>query len=254
MEEKEITAVIIDDDKDALALLEIYLQAFPEIEILESTTSPHQGMRLIRKKVPGIVFLDIDMPRLDGLEVAQLIKDNNLGTEIVFTTAYAQYAYNALGVEPLGYLVKPFGPEELISVINRYKAKKERKALERRMELFMQSNKVVPKVKLTTRNGIIFVSPEDIIVIRSDANYCRLFLTDGSEEFISMNVYKVVDLMDCSTIVKASRSAFINLQYLHKIEKKSKICTLKCKDLTFEEPVSRAVIAFFEKLNCFTVT
>ncbi|MCW0482560.1 LytR/AlgR family response regulator transcription factor [Gaoshiqia sediminis] len=254
MIDRKITAIIIDDDKEALSLLEIYLQAFHEVEVIESITNPKKGIRLLKRTVPGIVFLDIDMPELDGLEVAQVIKDHGLGTEIVFTTAHVQYAYHALGVEPLGYLVKPFGPEELISVINRYHAKKQRKELERRMELFMQSNKAIPKVKLATRTGIIFVNPEDIMLMHTEAAYCRIFLKDGREELIMMNIYKVVDLIDYSNIVRANRSAFINLQYLRKIEKKSKICTLQYRNLTFEEPISRAGIAFFEKLNCFPIT
>ncbi len=253
MIDKKITAIIIEDDEEAISLLEIYLQAFREIEIIDKTTDPQKGIKILKKKVPNIVFLDVDMPETNGIEVAQLIKDSKLKTEIVFTTAYSQYAFKALEVEPLDYLLKPFGPEEIISVINRYKTKTQRLELERRMDLFMKNNKTITKIKLPTRIGIVIINPEDIMLLRADSNYCRVFLTDGKEEFITLNVYKVVSIIDSTNIVKASRSAYINLHYLKKIEKKSKTCFLKHKDLTLEEQINRSSLSFFEQLNCFPI-
>ena len=81
---------------------------------------------LDRINLEHILFLDIDMPDINGLEVAEVIKDNQLSTEIVFTTAHSKYAFKSLNLEPLDYLVKPFGPEELISVVNRYKTRTKR--------------------------------------------------------------------------------------------------------------------------------
>ncbi len=253
MIDRTISAIIIEDDEEAISLLEIYLQAFHEIEIIDKTTDPKRGIKLLKKKVPNIVFLDIDMPELDGLSVARIIKENDLKTEVVFTTAHTQYAYKALNLEPLDYLVKPFGPEELISVINRYKAKVKKKDLERRMDFFMRNNKVTPKIKLSTRSGVIFINPEDIMLLRSEANYCRIFLNDGSEELATINIYKVASIIDSPSLFKANRSAYLNLQYLKMVEKKTKECTLKHKDLILKERLTRSSLAFFEKLNCFPI-
>jgi len=187
--ERKITAIIIEDDEEALSLLEIYLQAFDEIEVTEVTTSPERGVRLLKKRDPDIVFLDIDMPEINGLEVAETIKENNLKTEVVFTTAHSKYAYRALRVEPLDYLLKPFGPEDLIAVINRYRTRVKHRELDRRMDLLMKSNKIIPKIKLPTRAGVIFVDPEDIMMYKAEANYCFIFTKDGEEELITLNIY-----------------------------------------------------------------
>ena len=83
---------------------------------------------------------------------------------------------------------------------------------ERRMDFFMRTNRVIPKIKLTTRSGIVLVNPDDVMLIRSEGNYCRLFLKDGREEQITQNIVKVAEALDSPNILKANRSAYINLQ------------------------------------------
>lgn len=253
MIERNITAMIIEDDEEALSLLEIYLQAFNEIELIAKTTSPQKGIRLLKKKNPDIVFLDIDMPDIDGVEVAETIRGNDLKTEVVFTTAYRKYACRALHVEPLDYLLKPFGTEDLIAVINRYQTKIKRKELERRMDFLMKSNKVIPKVKLPTRTGIIFINPEDIMLYKAESNYCRIYTKDGDEELITLNIYKVASIVNSQRIFKVSRSAYINLHYLKKIEKKTRICILGYTDLTLESRINKSSLSYLEKINCFPI-
>jgi len=245
--------MIIEDDEEALSLLEIYLQAFNEIELIAKTTSPQKGIQLLTKKNPDIVFLDIDMPDIDGLEVAETIRENDLKTEVVFTTAHSKYALSALHIEPLDYLLKPFGPEEIIAVINRYQTKVKRKELERRMDFLMRSNKIIPKIKLPTRTGIIFINPDDIMLYKADSNYCRIHTRQGDEELIMLNIFKVVSAVNSKRVLKVSRSAYVNLLYLTKIEKKTMTCILNYKELTLKTKIKRSNLAFFEKLHFFPI-
>jgi DNA-binding LytR/AlgR family response regulator len=254
VENKTITAMIIDDDEEAIALLEIYLKAFQEIEIVDKTTNPKQGIKQLIRKMPDMVFLDIDMPDINGLEVAEVIKDNQLSTEIVFTTAHSKYAFKSLNLEPLDYLVKPFGPEELISVVNRYKTRIKRKELERSMDIFIQNNRPVKKVKLTTNSGVVFINPQEVMLLQAKINYSIAHLSNGSIELITQPMQKIIDLMDFSNLVKANRSSYINIQYLRKVDRRNKICMLTHKDIVIEEPINRSSISFFEKLNCFPIT
>jgi DNA-binding LytR/AlgR family response regulator len=251
---KIITSIIIEDDEEAISLLEIYLKAFQEIEIIDKTTNPKQGIKLLKKKMPDIVFLDIDMPEINGLEVAEVIKENNMNTEIVFTTAHNKYAFKSLKVEPLDYLLKPFGPEELISVINRYKTKAKRKELERRMDIFIRNNRANPKIKLTTKSGIIFINPDEIMLIQAGTNHSNIYLKNGTVELIMQNVSKIIELIDSPGFIKANRSSYINLQYLRRIDRKSKICVLNYQNIMLEEPINHTSLSFFEKLNCFPIT
>lgn len=253
MVEKKITTLIIEDDKNAISLLEIYLQAFHEIEIIDKTTNPQKGLKLLKKKSPNIVFLDIDMPDLNGIEIAQVLKDQKINTEIVFTTAYNQFALSALEVEPLDYLLKPFGPEELISVINHYKSKTKRKELERKMNLLLKNKKVTSRVKFPTRSGVVIVDPGDIMLIRANSNYSIIYTIDGKTELVTSSVYKVISQIDSKDFIKTSRSACINIQYLKKIEKKTRTCYLSYKDINYQEQVSMSSLNFIEQLNSFPI-
>lgn len=254
MVSKIITAIIIEDDLEAISLLEIYLKAFQEIEVVDKTTNPKQGIKLLKKKMPDMVFLDIDMPEINGLEVAEAIKEDHLNTEIIFTTAHSKYAFKSLKVEPLDYLVKPFGPEELISVINRFKTKAKRKELERQMDIFIRTNRINPKIKLTTKAGIVFINPDEIMLIQAGTNHSNIYLKNGSVELITQNVYKIVELIDSPCFVKANRSSYVNIQYLRRIDRKNKICILNHQDVIIEEPINRPSLTFFEKLKCFPIT
>ncbi|HKJ41632.1 MAG TPA: LytTR family DNA-binding domain-containing protein [Sunxiuqinia sp.] len=254
MVSKNITAIIVDDDEEAMSLLEIYLKAFQEIEVMDKTVNPKQGIKLLIRKMPDIVFLDIDMPEINGLEVAEIIKENHLNTEIVFTTAHSKYAFKSLSVKPLDYLVKPFGPEELISVINRYKTKSKRKDLERRMDLFIRNTRNNQKIKLTTQSGIVFINPDEILMVQAETNYSYIYLTNNNTELITQNLQKIIDIIDSPSLVKANRSTYINLQYLRRIDKKNKKCVLNHQNIVIEEPINRSSLSFFEKLNCFPIS
>ncbi|SFF63430.1 LytR/AlgR family response regulator transcription factor [Sunxiuqinia elliptica] len=252
--EKTITAIIIEDDEEALSLLEIYLKAFREIEVIDKTLNPKQGIKLLIKKMPDIVFLDIDMPEVNGLEVAEAIKENQLNTEIVFTTAHSKYAFKSLDLQPLDYLVKPFGPEELISVINRYKARDKKKELERSMDIFVRNNRPIAKIKLNTKSGIVFINPDEIMMIQSQINHCYIFLSNGSVELVTHMMQNILELVDSPNMVRASRSSYINLQYLRRIDRKNRLCVLTHQDIVIEEQLNRTTLSFFEKLDCYPIT
>jgi len=246
--------MIIEDDLEAISLLEIYLKAFRELEVIDKTMNPKQGIKLLLKKMPDIVFLDIDMPDTNGIEVAEAIIEHELTTEIVFTTAHSKYAYKTLKVKPLDYLVKPFGPEELISVINRYKARAKRKEMDRRMDFFIRNSRPTQRLKLPTDSGIVFVNPEDVMLIQGQENQTYIFLANGTVELVTSLIHKIIEQIDSPSFVRANRAAFINLQYLRRVDRKNRVCTLIHQNTVIEEPLNRSSITFFEKLNCFPIT
>ncbi|PTN08839.1 LytTR family DNA-binding domain-containing protein [Mangrovibacterium marinum] len=254
MSEKQITAIIIDDNEDAIALLQIYLQAFHEIKLLGTSLSPRKGLKMIKKLAPDMVFLDIDMPDMNGLELGQIVLESDIKTEIVFTTAHSQYAFPALTIKPLDYLVKPFSPADLITVINRFKQKQKTEEFERKMDLLIRTKQLTPKIKLSNRNGFLLVNPDDVMLIRAEGNYCRIFLKNGKDEEVTQAFFIVADLLNSPNIVKANRSAFLNIQYITRIEKKRKVVCLTHQKFSIEEPMNRSALSYFEKLNCFPIS
>ncbi|MBW8332689.1 MAG: response regulator transcription factor [Prolixibacteraceae bacterium] len=246
-----ISAIIIDDDPEAINLLEIFLRYFQNIRIIGKSTGAKAGLELIFELCPDLIFLDVDMPDITGLQVAESVRNENLQSEIVFTTAYQNYAYKALSIEPLDFLTKPFCLEDIENVINKYIARKEKKEQEQKLDKFRQSQGTVVKVKLPTYHSYVFVDLNDIVYIKSNTNGTYVYLQDGTVETVTRSLSSLMLLLNSSLIFQINRSTCVNLNYLYRIDKKKEMCILRYNQKTLEESISRYNIINFEKLNMF---
>lgn len=247
----EISAFIIDDDSEAIYLLEMYLRQFPSITLVGTSTNPQEGLSLVNEMFPDLVFLDIDMPDMSGLQVAESLKKNNFQSEIVFTTAFEQYAYKALTIEPLDFLTKPFCTNDLQKVINKYMARVEKKKHEQKLDMFIQAQSHPPRIQVHTTNGLLFIDINDIVYIKAQVNGTEMYLKDGSVERVPKRLNRVMSLINSSLLFQINRGTFVNLNYLVRIEKKKSICIIRFNDTLHEEPITRSNIAIFNKLNIF---
>jgi len=251
MDSISISAIIIDDDPDAINLLEMYLRQFPFIIVKGKETNPMKGLELVMETFPELVFLDIDMPDMNGLQVANNIHAENNYSEIIFTTAHQHYAYDALGVEPLDFLTKPFCAEDIESVIQKFREKSEKKKIEEKLDKFIHSQTDSTKLKLPTTQGVLIVEIKDIMLLRSKGNNCNMYLSDGAMETITRNIYIIVQMLNSPAFFQISRSAYINTNYLKRVDKKKYKCILGFNNTTHEEPISRSQMSIFEKQNLF---
>lgn len=251
MDSKDISAIIIDDDSEAINLLEIFLSYFNNIRIIGKSTDAKAGLELIIELFPDLVFLDIDMPDMSGLQVAASVRSENFYSEIVFTTAYQNYAYNALAIEPLDFLTKPFCLADLENVINKYITRKEKKKLEQKLDKFIKSQSGSIKVKLPTYHSYIIVDVNDIVYIKSNTNGTYLHLKDGAVEMVTKNLSSLILLLNSSLIFQINRSTCINVNYLLRIDKKKEICILRYNHALYEDSITKSNIINFEKLNIF---
>ena len=102
--------------------------------------------------------------------------------------------------------------------------------------------------------GIVFINPEEVMLIQGQENQTYIFLANGTVELVTTLINKIIDQIDSPSFVRANRSACINLKYLRRIDRKNRICTLAHQNTVIEEPLNRSSISFFEKLNCFPIT
>ncbi len=251
MDETTISAIIIDDELDAIKLLEMYLRQFPFIKVAGKETAAIKGLELVKETLPELVFLDIDMPDMNGLIVANKIQTDNLYSEIVFTTAHQHYAYDALDIKPLDFLTKPFCIADLTIVIEKYKAKAEKKKHEKKLDIFINSQVSSPKIKLPTTKGILFVDIKNIVILRANLNNCDVYMNDGTIETATRNLYKVVKILNSPSLFQASRSTYINLNYLQRVDKKSSKFIIGYNQILMEEPIPRDRMIHFEKMIKF---
>lgn len=246
-----ISAIIIDDDPEAIYLLEMYLRQFPEIKIIGKSTHPANGLSMIIKDFPDLVFLDIDMPDMTGLQVAESFKVNNFHSEIIFTTAYQQYAYQALSIEPLDFLTKPFCLTDLQRVINKYMAKLEKKRHEQKVDQFIQSQANPSQVLLPTTHALLFVDIKDIVIIKAKVNSTEIFLQDGTVETVTKRISSLISLLNSTLLFQVNRGAYVNLNYLVRIDKKKSTCLIRYNNIIHEESITKSNLNNFKKLNIF---
>ena len=251
MDSAKISAVIIDDEQDSINLLQMYLRHFPAIIVTGTETNAIKGLELVDETLPELVFLDIDMPGMNGLQVADKIHSDNFYSEIVFTTAHQYYAFDALNIEPLDFLTKPFCIEDLGVVLQKFEVKNEKKKLERKLERFIQAQNSSHQIKLPANHGVLMVETKDIVVIKSNANKCILHLQDGTTEIINKNLNKLIEILTFPSLFKLNRSTYANLNYLNRIDKKTNKCFLSFNHSIHEEHISRNQIILFEKLDLY---
>ncbi len=246
-----LSVVIIDDEQDAISLLEMYLRIFPFISVTGKESEAVRGLELVMETLPEIVFLDIDMPGMNGLQVADKIHSDNFYSEIVFTTAHQQYAYDALGIEPLDFLTKPFSIEDIESVIQKYNARIQKKKMNIKLDKFIHSQSYSIKIKFPTTVGILIVEQKDIVFLKSKANHCCIYLQDGSVETITRNICIVIKILNSPAFFQTNRSTYINLNYLQRIDKKNRKCIIGYNTVIHEVMITKNQINFFEKLNIY---
>ena len=251
MDTSIISAIIIDDESNAINLLEVYLRRFPSIQVIGKETEAKKGLELIKEKLPELVFLDIDMPDMDGLMVANIVQTENLYSEIVFTTAHQHYAYEALDIKPLDFLTKPFCIADIELVLQKYNDKIIKKKQEKKLDTFINFQNNSAKTKLPTTNGIIFVEIKNIVLFKSKLNNCEILMEDGTTETITRNLYKVVSILNSPAFFQISRSTYINMNYLQRVDKKSFKCIISVNQIILEEPITKSCMIIFEKMIKF---
>lgn len=219
--------LIIDDEIGAINLLKgILTEQFSDKEdedlIVYEADRLAKGVTIINEHQPNIVLLDIDMPDHSGLEIVDFFKDKPINFQLIFTTAYSDYAIQAFKLNAIDYLLKPIDVEELESAINKAKARAlgglEHKIEELRQTfLELRKNKIVLEVP----NGFMFVVPKDIIALVADGMYTTVYLKDKSKTLIAKPIKYFTDQLEqYKYFYKPHRSYFINLKFLTGFSKK----------------------------------
>ncbi|MDX8554493.1 LytTR family DNA-binding domain-containing protein [Tenacibaculum sp. 1B UA] len=216
-------ALIIDDEAKARSVMKTMLtEFFPEIKNVITADNLVNGVKSIKENNPDIVFLDIEMPEYSGLEILDFISEP-IEFQLIFTTAYQQYALEALKLSAIDYLVKPIDREELRVAINKAKVNINQKKVTAQ---FSELKKAIQslsshKIALEVPGEIIFVSHEDILYLEADGMYTKVHLANRERELICKPLaYFENQLQGNNLFFRCHRSYLINLHYLEKFVKK----------------------------------
>ena len=219
-------AIIIDDEAHCRNVIERVLEKHcPQIHILASCCDGIEGLKAIVKHQPDVVFLDIEMPRMNGFQMLEALGDEDLNFALIFTTAYDKFAVKAFKFSAFDFLLKPIDNEELIATVEKLERKKSpfpiesgfNTSTEQVQELKQNLHLKTPFNKLTiaTIKGIRFLEIKDIIALEADGNYATIYLLNGDTVVASKTLGYFHELLsENAQFFRSHKQFIINLAHI----------------------------------------
>lgn len=212
--------VIIDDEKKARTLLQVLLEEnCPEVEHIYQAENLPLGVRLIHQEQPDLVFLDIEMPGYSGIQLLDFIDPEAIQFELIFTTAYSQYALKAFELNAIDYLLKPLRPDQIQQAVVKTQQKIGQRQLGQRLEELRKSLHApsISKIAFPITDGVLFVTFEDLILLEADRMYTKVFTKSDGDFVVSKPMKFFATHLETSALFyRPHRSYLINLHYLKK--------------------------------------
>ena len=222
--------IIVDDEKRVrTALRHLLAMYYPNAEIVAEAEDVESGYTEIKKHLPDVVLLDIQLSGRSGFEL--LNKLMPIEFQLIFVTAFNQYAIQAFKFSAIDYLLKPVNPEELVAALNKAATLTDKKDLSLKIETLLTNvNSITQdtkKILLKTQETVYLINVSEIIRCEADRNYTRFYLTDNRMILVSGSLIEYDESLSLSGFFRAHHSHLINLQFISKIEKHKMQVVLK---------------------------
>jgi len=213
------TAVLIDDEIHCTESLALMMELVaPEINVVAKFNEASKALKFVQNNPVDLLFLDIEMPEMNGFEL--LGKLDELPFEVVFVTAYDQYAIKAFTYSAISYLLKPVDEDDLRETIERWREKKSKSISQSQLQLMhdllANTNKLKTKVALPTIDGLEFLEIQSITRCESESNYTRIYCADNNRYLICRTLKEVEKVLQENGFVRVHHSHLINPQYIRK--------------------------------------
>lgn len=213
-----IRTILIDDEQPALKLMRTLLEKYFQNKflILEECTNIKDAEVAIAKHNPDLIFLDIKMKSGNGFDLLKKIE--NINFDVIFTTAYSEYAIDAIKQSALDYLLKPISPAELILSIKKFEKKNQNKFELDRIRLLLENiesgTKEYPKIALPSSEGYELIKTTNIKYCVADINYTRIFLIDGRTILVSRTLKRIEEILPVELFLRPHKSYLVNLNFI----------------------------------------
>lgn len=210
-----IRCVIVEDEEMARQVLKSLLAQYcPDVMICAEADDITSGQEMIEAFRPDLVFLDIEMPGGSGFKLLNNIKDVDF--EVVFITAYEQFAIKAIRHDALDYLLKPVDPKELVAAVEKVKDTKYKKTLKRQYDTLLKNidpeQLVVKKISISTSDKIHLIEVDDIIRCESDNYYTIIYFKDGTSLLVSKTLKEMEQKLEEYDFVRTHKSHLVNMR------------------------------------------
>lgn len=209
-----IQTIIIDDEPHCVSALAHDLARFcPQVQVVATCRSGKEGIAAIRKYDPELVFLDIEMPLMDGFEMLEALGEGP-GFQVVFTTAYDDFMLKAIRVNAMDYLLKPVDSVELTEAVSRVERHaKANVSVDGRIANLLHQLRAVDdrRIALPNQQGYEFINLSDILYCKADGAYTRLFLTNGRDVLFSKALGEIEALLPDGLFLRIHHSVVVNI-------------------------------------------
>ena len=214
-----LKALLVDDELSSLQNLQQKIIEFcPGLKVVAAVQKPEEAIFLVRHHNPDVIFLDIEMPRLSGFRMLEELQDD-LQSEIIFTTAYNHYAIDAIRISAFDYLVKPISVEELQNAVNRLMMQHKRQTQEKLNVLkksLQEARSQDERIAIPTSEGMEFININHIVRIESSSNYSKLYLLNGQALLVTRLLKDFEEMLLPYRFYRVHHSHVINLSHIKK--------------------------------------
>lgn len=226
-----VKALIIDDEQKARSILQHYIQNFvPEITEIKQAESVDAAASMLSEFQPGIVFLDVEMPHKNGFDF--LVQVKNPGFDVIFTTAYNQYAIQAIRFSALDYLLKPVDPDELKAAVQRHLEKQvseqQKKELYKNLVDNIEKKDVREfRIAVPSSDGVHFFEIDDILRLEADRSYTHIHLVNKKPFVASRTLKHFEDMLEDFRFIRTHKSHLVNPRHISRISNDNEFVLLK---------------------------
>ena len=232
-----INCVIIDDEKncreDLTALIEYHFKG--RLQVAGVAASVNEGVTIIHRTMPDLVFLDIRMPEKDGFQLFKEFDEVNF--EVVFTTAYGEYTLQAIKHAAMDYLMKPVDPNEMEVVLQRFENNVKKRNVNYTINKLLNQIETGAEssilVSLPTGKEFKVINANEIIYCQADINYTNIFTTDGAKILVTKTLVKVETILDYPFFYRCHKSYLVNLNHIDIYSKTDGYIKMKNKETIY---------------------
>lgn len=215
-----LKAIIVDDEPYCCETIATLLEESRDVEIVSVCHNAADALVAIRKYSPDIVFLDVEMPKMNGFEMLEQLPQVNF--EIIFTTSYDQYALKAIRFSAIDYLLKPVDEEELRTAIQKV-IQRSQKPITQQLEILLQKihqpSTPINKIAMPTMEGLQMIPVDSIISCESDSNYTILQLKNSKKLIVSRTLKEIEELLEEHSFLRVHRCYLANMNEVEKYVK-----------------------------------
>lgn len=212
-----LKAIIIDDEPDCVKLLALQLKMYcPQVTVVAACTASADGLIQIKELQPDIVFMDIEMPVMNGFQLLEQLGQINFS--LVFVTAYDQFAVKAFRFNALDYLLKPIDGKDLTKAVEKaILHKPDPQQLRYLKQQLHNGEKQHPdKIALPYQNGVTFTEIKNVLYCEAENNYTRFFIAGGQQCMVSKTLGDIEEVLEDRNFLRVHRQYLINLDHIKK--------------------------------------